>query len=273
MTFTAYLMSLPSWLLLPGVVFLSVGVAIGGLVLFHRRVGLPVRQRHNDVAGFVYAVLGVPYGVLVGFAILVVWEQYNTAQTNMEHEVSAVRAVFREISVYPKPTEVAPLDGSLKEYVRFIIDDEFPAMVRMEPSPRTQAVSGKVWAAAKRIEPKTPGETVVYQQILVHLDEFGQYRALRLLAARDEIPGAVWLALLTGAVLTVVFSYLFGCINPWAHFLMTGTLALLNGIAIYVVLNLDHPFAGETRLLPDGFEQALVDFGAPPVPVVLMPSR
>lgn len=273
MTFTGYLASLPTWILLPGVVLLSVGVAIAGLLLFHRKVELHIRQRHNDVAGFVYAVLGIPYGVLVGFAVLVVWEQFNVAQTNVAQEVSAVRAVFREISVYPRPEEVAGLKASLAEYVHSIVNDEFPAMARMEKSAKTQAVSGQVWEAARKMEPKTTEEAVVFQQILTKLDSFGEYRALRLQAAQEELPGPIWLALLAGAGLTVFFSYLFGCANLWAHILMTGTLATLNGVAFYVVLNLDHPFTGETSMSPAGFERALADFSPPSPPAVHMLSR
>lgn len=36
-----------------------------------------VRQQHNDVAGFIYAVLGVVYAVLLGFVTLVVWEDFQ----------------------------------------------------------------------------------------------------------------------------------------------------------------------------------------------------
>ena len=38
-----------------------------------RVVGVEVLERHNEVAGFIYAVLGVVYAVLLGFAAITVW--------------------------------------------------------------------------------------------------------------------------------------------------------------------------------------------------------
>jgi hypothetical protein len=40
-------------------------VAVGGLALVQFLVPTASRQRHNDVAGFIYAVLGVIYAVLL----------------------------------------------------------------------------------------------------------------------------------------------------------------------------------------------------------------
>jgi uncharacterized membrane protein len=58
---------------------LSVALAVGGLILVQRFVPIAVRRQHNDVAGFIYAVLGVTYAVLLGLMVVAVWEEWNTA--------------------------------------------------------------------------------------------------------------------------------------------------------------------------------------------------
>jgi hypothetical protein len=50
-------------------VFSFVALAVGGLVLVQRLVPIERRQEHNDVAGFIYAVLGVAYAVLLGLMV------------------------------------------------------------------------------------------------------------------------------------------------------------------------------------------------------------
>ena len=47
----------------------------GGLVLVQRLRPARRRLRHNDVAGFIYAVLGVAYAVLLGLVVAAVWEE------------------------------------------------------------------------------------------------------------------------------------------------------------------------------------------------------
>lgn len=58
---------------------ISMLLATGGLVLVQRLVPIAVRRQHNDVAGFIYAVLGVVYAVLLGLMVVAVWEEWNTA--------------------------------------------------------------------------------------------------------------------------------------------------------------------------------------------------
>jgi hypothetical protein len=46
-------------------VALAILIAVGGLVLVQSLYSTDQRKQHNDVAGFIYAVLGVAYAVLL----------------------------------------------------------------------------------------------------------------------------------------------------------------------------------------------------------------
>ena len=52
-------------------------VALVGFELVQRLVPAVSRQRHNDVAGFIYAALGVIYAVLLALVVISVWEEYQ----------------------------------------------------------------------------------------------------------------------------------------------------------------------------------------------------
>jgi hypothetical protein len=52
-------------------------VALAGLELVQRLVPAVSRQPHNDVAGFIYAALGVIYAVLLALVVIAVWEEYG----------------------------------------------------------------------------------------------------------------------------------------------------------------------------------------------------
>ena len=75
---------------IPGllVVCLSVAVAVGGLALVQRLVPATRRKEHNDVAGFIYAVLGVAYAVLLGLMIIAVWENFAEARNTVDQEAT-----------------------------------------------------------------------------------------------------------------------------------------------------------------------------------------
>src|SRR5215212_7330405 len=48
-------------------------LALGGLELVERLVPADARRQHNDVAGFIYAALGVIYAVLLALVVIAVW--------------------------------------------------------------------------------------------------------------------------------------------------------------------------------------------------------
>jgi hypothetical protein len=62
------------------VLVVLVAVAVAGLAAVQRLVPLPIREEHNAATGIVYAALYVMFGVMVGFSLYLVWQQYDAAQ-------------------------------------------------------------------------------------------------------------------------------------------------------------------------------------------------
>jgi hypothetical protein len=68
-----------------------------------RVIPTALRQKHNDVAGFIYAVLGVAYAVMMGLMVVAVWEQWAAAKTIADDEASEVAEVFWIAHQLPQP--------------------------------------------------------------------------------------------------------------------------------------------------------------------------
>jgi hypothetical protein len=61
-------------------------LAFVGLILVQRLVPSVQRQEHNDVAGFIYAVIGVVYAVLLALVVIGGWENHQLAKETTERE-------------------------------------------------------------------------------------------------------------------------------------------------------------------------------------------
>ena len=61
------------------------------------------RQQHNDVAGFIYAALGVIYAVLMALVVIAVWEEYGAASDTVEQEANAAADIFWLADQLPEP--------------------------------------------------------------------------------------------------------------------------------------------------------------------------
>ena len=65
-----------------------------GFELVQRLVPAQSRQQNNDVAGFIYAALGVIYAVLLALVVISVWEEYQGASETVEEEANSVAEIF-----------------------------------------------------------------------------------------------------------------------------------------------------------------------------------
>src|SRR4051812_37915502 len=82
-----------------GVVFVSVVF----FLLLRRNVDFRRLEQHNDVAGFIYSVIGVIYGVLIAFIVVVVWEHHTAAEQAVQNEANAVIQIYRDAEAFPDP--------------------------------------------------------------------------------------------------------------------------------------------------------------------------
>src|SRR5262245_42570359 len=84
------------------VVGATVGLAIGGMLLVRRSVTLSTLENHNQVAGYIYSVVGVVYAVLLAFIAIVVWQQHTQVQSYIEQEANQLGDLYRIAQVFPE---------------------------------------------------------------------------------------------------------------------------------------------------------------------------
>src|SRR4028118_1027314 len=78
-------------------------VAVAGLGVVQRLVPAPLRREHNDVAGFIYAVVGVIYAVLLALMVIAAWEEHEAAKATVREEANGLADVFWLAHSLPDP--------------------------------------------------------------------------------------------------------------------------------------------------------------------------
>jgi hypothetical protein len=246
--------SLQTWFWILLFVIVLPALSVAGALLVRRSVGAEVLARHNDVAGFIYAVIGVVYAVLLGFTAIIVWEQYRKAQEGAELEANALADLYRDAQVFPAPVR-GEVETRIRDYARLVVEEEWPAMAAGESSSRTWDAYHLLWRTYHDFIPQTEHQRIWYEESVQRLSLLGDERRNRLLSIRSGVPAVIWTVLLGAGAVTIAFSFLFGTPHRRAQGLMTGALALTIGIVLLSILALEHPFAGITRVDPEAFEQ------------------
>jgi hypothetical protein len=230
-------------------------VATAGALLVRRWVAVEILERHNEVAGFNYFVIGVIYVVLLGFTAIIVWERYDQAQAEVEKEANKLGDLFRDAQVFPDETR-RELETKLQSYARLVVDKEWPAMAEHKSSPETWEAYNQLWQSYYRLTPQNEQERVWYAQSLTRLNELGDQRRLRLLSSRSGgLPSVMWVVLVGAGVIAIGFSYLIGLRNTMAQIVITAGLAMTIALVLLSILALEEPFAGITRIQPDAFNR------------------
>ena len=242
-------------------------VALLGFELVHRLVPAGSRQQHNDVAGFIYAALGVIYAVLLALVVIAVWEEYRAASETVEQESNAVAEIFWLGHRLPEP-EGAHVQELARSYAEEVVHNEWPLMeqgeaplmMQTQGTPAGWAIIDDIRASLQNFEPRTKADEQLYAEGLDQIQRLNDARRMRLVASEEGIPGVLWSVLIFGGVAAVGFTYLFGLESTWAHRLMVVTLAAVIGLVLFTVGALGHPFEGGARIGSEAFDLVLERF-------------
>ena len=242
-------------------------VALAGLELVQRLIPAASRQRHNDVAGFIYAALGVIYAVLLALVVIAVWEEYRAASDTVEQEANSVAEIFWLAHRLPEP-EGSHLQELARSYAREVVEKEWPLMEEGQPplmeqgqgTPAGWTLIDDIRASLQEVEPRTKADEQLYAQGLDQVQSLADARRMRLVAAEEGIPGVLWAVLIFGGVAAVSFTYLFGLESTWAHRLMVVALAAVIGLVLFTIGALEHPFSGGARIGTGAFDLILERF-------------
>ena len=234
--------------------------SVGGLLLVQRLVPIEVRQRQNDVAGFIYAVLGVAYAVLLGLMLVAVWEQWEAAKSIVDDEAGEVAEIFWIAHQMPQP-EGRQLQELARSYARVVVEEEWPLMQQGKvSSPEAWATLDDIRDIIQSFHSSTNDQLLLHQQALERVNGLADDRRDRLLVAQEGLPAILWVVLIIGGILVVGFTYLFGMENTLTHTLMVAALALVISLTLFTVAALDFPFRGDVHIGPQAFEQVLSRF-------------
>jgi Protein of unknown function (DUF4239) len=246
------------------IVLMAVLVSLIGLALVRRLAPTDELAQHTDVAGYVYAVIGVIYAVVLALVVIAAWEEYRGAREAVANEASAVLNLARAANGWPAGDR-DEVESALTAYARQVVDVEWPAMARGDFGPTADTVTvNQLWQALNQAEESAAAKSASYEVALQQLNDLGEARRNRLLLGQEGLPASMAVILIIGAVVTVGFAYLFAVDNGRLHALMIASLAVLVALLLLLQFQLGMPFQGVSAIEPTAMELVLaeIDSGA-----------
>jgi hypothetical protein len=247
------------WILGSVLIILVPLLAVAAQALIRRRWPVIVAGEHNEVAGFLIAVVGVMYAVTVAFCVIATWESFENAKVDVESEASELRVVLRETDGLP-PAVRSPMHDLVIAYAHDVAVVEWPAMDGGRRSDHAFTLLNEMFSTLARAPATSVTEQVFMTSALDRQDKVSEYRISRLDAAREGIPRVLWMAIIIGGMLTIGFALMFGTSNQRLHYLMIWGFSAVVTLQIFVILVLNYPFSGSYKVSPGAFEELVADF-------------
>jgi hypothetical protein len=222
-------------------------VSIALFLLLRRNMDFRRLQQHNDVAGFIYSVIGILYGVLIAFVVIVVWERYTEIDRTVQDEANVVMQIHRDADAFPSPFREA-LRDNLRGYVQSVVTHETEAPLDRHGSKEVKLALDSLWQIHHTFIPHDDNDRVWYAEILTRLNALARDRELRLSGLRHHLPTIMWIVLGIGGAVTIGFSYFFGTSNTLAHILMIAGLSTTVSLSMMLVWSLSHPYSGISQI-------------------------
>jgi hypothetical protein len=240
------------WILTLLVVGSAVIVAVAALAIVRRAISLEQMRRNNEVAGFIYAVVGVVYAMMLAFVVVMVWDEFKEVKAGISDEVGSIGTLYHDAIFLPEEIRT-PLRQSIRNYAHSILHDEWQLLEEERSSRRADEAFSEVRRLVHSFRPSDGYQESLFAAMIGHIDRMAASRRQRLLSSEDHLPDLMWVLLIGGGVITVAYALLFGTESFPAHNLMIGSLAGIVAMALLLIAALDQPFSGIVRVDPDPF--------------------
>jgi len=255
-----WIYDLPNWQL--GLLIVLTFASVSVLGLFATR---PVARwilrgsgQYNDLVSWVFAGIGVFYGLALGLIAVGTWEDFSSIDSQISQEASLLASLYDDLDGYPKPLR-DQLESRLRQYTRFIVEKDWLAhrqgLVNDEGNRRLSEFEDQVRA----FDPGNEREKIAHAEVIRGISLIDQARRLRVGSVSSGLPAALWVVVLIGAALNTVLLYLFWVENLLLHAILVAIFATFVGLLIFLTAAMDNPFRGNFSVSPDAFQEVLDD--------------
>lgn len=234
---------------------ISIILSIFGSLYIRKRFGHEHLSKHNEVAGFIYAVIGVIYAVLIAFVVVFVWENHKEAHSIVEEESILITDIQALDNLLDERFSIK-IDSAVERYLKSTLEIDWKLMEMvgskklLKNKPSDIAFS-ELRALVYSYLPSNNKEELIFDRLTEKIDKLSETRNLRFLSAKMSVPNLMWFVIIIGGFFVLLFSMFFSSANLWSQLIMISILSASISLVIILIYAMDHPFSGLISVQPD----------------------
>ncbi len=252
-----WLIHRPTWL----IAFIIMGsgtlLSLAGVLLANNYFTRERLIANNEVAAFKFMFIAELFAGLMAFFMVGAGNRYGDAQTFVQDEAAAWRALSQVVEEFP-PERAAEFRNTLNRYAESVVLTEWPSMETGDESPISRILFAEVLDRYFAIEPVDNHQ----QSLLMLGNQFAglaaQARTNRLNNNLNDAAAAlIWFTLSTVVLFSIAFNAFFGSQTLAGQLLMGAVLGMGLLSNVFLIFVLGNPFSGETAISTAPFAELL----------------
>jgi len=215
-----------------------------------------LRYKDNATIGSISSLIGIIYGVLVGFMALYLVNNNDHASNAVQREANAAANVYRESQWLQEPARMN-IKMELIHYIHHTIDTEWPLMRQGKDIDQTgNNYIDHISAGLKKYPLKTQSDILIMRGLIEETKNLYDARQERIAWSAFELSPELWEVILMGTILIIGINYAFR-VNFYLHLFAISAFAIMAASMLFLLITLDRPFQGEFIIEPDALHAVL----------------
>ena len=233
-------------------VILLTSAIITGLLVFLRRRFVIQKETLKHFQPSIFSFFASLYAFFLGFAFVTLWSAYLNTEANVAKEADNLLVAFRTSK------DLQHSEGfrqSLADYVKKVVEDEWPQMEQDRMSEEANKLFDQVWEQLHRLKADNKSDTDIYANIASLLGEASRHRRSRALLMKGNLYPPIWVI--------IVFGFMWVCYGLYfTHMMQEPVIIVFDFMVVFIVLSciyfiydINTPFSGYITVSPDVFEK------------------
>jgi hypothetical protein len=248
---------LPTWVVVLLVVGLILAVVLFGVWLARRYVPATREGFDAEVSSQLLGVVATVFGLLLAFVVVITFQGYSDADSTARQEADALAQIVRDSGAF-SAADHARVGAAAGAYVRAVVNDEWPRLREGHNSALAWSKVGALYRALESADPTTPAARSFYDDSVSRLNDALAARRHRISVASGELSSLVAGLLLLGTFVILGYVVLVGSRSAAFHAIGAGSIALVLGFSLAVLLLYNYPYSGDLAINPHAFQTGVL---------------
>jgi len=247
--------TVPTLLLVLLVVGGVVGTVLAAVWAVRRFVPLTREGFDAEVSSQMLGVVASLFGLLLAFVVVIEFQAFSAAGDNVQTEADGLAAIARDTRSFDGQGG-EEVRSAIGVYIRAVVNDEWELMREGNESQAAWDGMDGLFKVMQAVTPSTNAQQSFYDDSVRRLNVVLDARRDRLVASSDsDLPLVIAVLILVGSIVILGYVTLVGSRSTAFHMIGAGSIAVVVGFSLVVLVLLQFPFSGGLAVDPSPFKE------------------